>query len=254
MKRLTLFAILSVLIASCGGAGSLETQNIDIPYPQADTVTLNLDTTAGQVTVSAGDTTGVKGTLTTNVGAWHATTDSSGSSITIQQGRSSADVIPAAQNTWDLQVGKDKPLILNHTNTTADTTFNLGGLELTQVNATATTGNYTVRYASSTPAGDGGTATFQSSNGNIDAAGLLNSNLSSLVVTTSGGNIQLGFDGAGLTQDMNIRLNSQTGDVLLRIPRTVPAQNHLPYQQRCGVGSRSAVHRNQFNYLYRWGL
>ena len=109
MKR-SLLIILPVLLllAACRSAGGTQTKTVDIAYPDADVVTLNLTTTSGQITVGAGDSSGVHGTLTTNVGAWAATTNSSGSTIAVTQGTSSAEVIPDAQNSWDLQVGKDK--------------------------------------------------------------------------------------------------------------------------------------------------
>ena len=49
--------------------------------------------------------------------------------------------------------------------------LNLGGLALTQVNATSTTGSYTVRYDTANPQDDGGTATYQFGTGNLDMAG-----------------------------------------------------------------------------------
>jgi hypothetical protein len=224
MKRIILFIVPILLFAACRSAGGTETQTVDIAYPQADVVTLNLTMTAGQVTVNPADSSGVHGTLTTNVDAWRAETSSSGSSISIRQGSASADVIPNAQNSWDLQLGKDAPLILMQTNTSADTVFNLGGLALAQLNATATDGSYTLRYASPHPASDGGAATLQIGNGNLDATGLINSHLSSLSVTTTGGNVQITFDGGALAQDMNVVITTRAGDVLLKIPPNVPTQ------------------------------
>ncbi len=223
MKRFALFA-LCLIIAGCRSAGGPQTQTIDIPYPADDTVTLNLSTNAGQVTLNPADSSGVHGTLTTNVGAWVATTSSSGSTISVTQGTSSADVIPDAQNSWDLQVGKGTALILNHTNTNADTTFNLGGLTLKQISATATSGGYTVRYGAPPPSNDGGTASYSLIAGMFDAAGLATSHLSSLSVTTQGGDVTLSFDGGALVQDMNVHIDTQVGEVMLRIPPSQPAQ------------------------------
>ncbi len=224
MKRLALFILPILLFAACRSAGGTQTQSVNLPYPDTDPVTLNLNTSAGNVTVSAADSPGVSGTLSTNVGAWVAQTSSSGSTISIQQGRASADVIPEAENTWDLQVGRGKALILNQTNTGANTTFNLGGLALSAVNVTATTGNYTVSYGTPNPADDGGTASYQITNGNFTGSGLANSHLSSLSVTTTGGDVQLAFDGAAITQNMSVRIETSSGNVLLKVPATAVAQ------------------------------
>ncbi len=224
MKRLALFILPILLFAACRSAGGTQTQSVDLPYPDTAPVTLNLDTSAGTITVNAANSSGVAGTLSTNVGAWVAQSSSSGSTISIRQGRSSADVIPDAANTWDLQVGRDKPLIINQTNTTADTILNLGGLALSALNATATTGNYTVSYNTPNPADDGGTASFSLTNGNFAASGLSNSHLSSLNVTTSGGDVQLTFDGTAIPQSMNVRIETTSGSVLLKIPSTAAAQ------------------------------
>lgn len=225
MKRILLFVVPILLItAACRSAGGSQSQTIDIAYPDAEVVTLNLTTTAGQVTIDSADSSGVHGTLTTNVSAWQAETSASSSSISIQQGTASANVIPDAQNSWELQLGKGVPLILTHSNTAANTALNLGGLTLAQLNVTATSGNYTLRYATPPPTSDGGTATFQLGNGNLEGTGLLNSHLSSLSVTSNGGNVQLTFEGGALAQDMSVRIDTRSGDVLLKIPPNVPTQ------------------------------
>lgn len=225
MKRLTLFIFLILpILAACRSAGSTQTQTINLSYPDAEPVTLNLNTSAGQITVSAADSSSVSGTLSTNVGAWVAQTSQNDSTITIQQGRSSADVIPDAQNTWDLQVGRGKALILNNTNTDADTTLNLGGLSLRSITSTATSGNYTLSYDTANPESDGGTAAFQLTNGSMTASGLANSHLNNLSVTTTGGDVQLAFDGAALSQNMSVRIETQSGKVLLKVPASIAAQ------------------------------
>lgn len=224
MKRLALFILPLLIFAACRSAGGTQTQSINLPYPAATPVTLSLDSTAGTITLNAADASGVTGTLTTNVGAWVAQTSTSGSTLSIQQGRSSASVIPDAANTWDLQVGRGTPLILNQTNTAADTTLNLGGLTLAAINVTATTGSYTVSYGTPNPADDGGTASFGLTNGNFTASGLSNSHLSSLSVTTTGGDVQLAFDGTAITQTMSVRIETTSGSVLLKVPSTTAAQ------------------------------
>ncbi len=224
MKRVALFILPILLFVACSSTGGTQTQSVDLPYPDADPATLNLDTTAGSITVSAADSSGINGTLSTNVGSWVAQTSTSGSTISIRQGRASADVIPEAENTWDLQLGRGKPLILNQTNTAANATFNLGGLTLSAVNVTATTGNYTVSYGTPNPTDDGGTASFGMTNGDFTASGLSNSHLSSLTVTTTGGDVQLAFDGAAITQNMNVRIETTSGNVLLKIPPNAVAQ------------------------------
>lgn len=224
MKHFLSFALPLLLIAAACQSSGPQSQSLSIDYPNADVVTINLNTTAGQVTVNPSDTAGVHGTVTTNVSAWQANNTTSGSSISIAQGSSGADVIPNAQNTWDLQFGKGKALILNHTNTAANTILNLGGLMLTQLNVTATSGDYTLRYDTPNPANDGGTASLQLTGGTVDAAGLVNSHLNSLAITTGGGDVSLSFDGGTLTQNMSVTINTQDGDVLVKIPAGIAAQ------------------------------
>lgn len=235
MKRFALFALF-LLVTGCRSAGGLETQSIDIPYPAGDVTTINLNTTAGQVTINPadGDGSGVRGSLTTNVGAWQATTATSGSLISISQGTSSASVIPDAQNTWDLQLGKGMALILNHSNTGADALLNLGGLTLQEIKASATSGSYSLRYSTPTE-GDGGLATFRMTSGSFDATGLADSGLNTLSVTTQGGGVQMSFDGGSgaLVRNMLVRIETQVGDVLLKIPDSLPAQ--VIYRTSSGV-------------------
>ena len=62
MKRIPLITIpILLIIAACGGAGGSQTQTLDIAYPNADIVTVNLSTTSGQIAVSAGDSAGLHG-------------------------------------------------------------------------------------------------------------------------------------------------------------------------------------------------
>jgi hypothetical protein len=223
MKRIRFLTLpILLIVAACGGAGGSHTQTLNIPYPNVDVVTINLSTTSGQIGISAGDSVGVNGALTTNVSGWNAESKSDASSISITQGTASADVIPNAVNTWDVQLGKGKTLIVNDTNTAANTTLNLGGLSLTALNLTATAGNTSLRFAAVNPIS--GTASLKAGNGDFDLAGLANSNLSSLKITTTGGSAQLSFDGAALTQNMVVNIDTQAGDVLLKIPANVPAQ------------------------------
>ncbi len=223
MKHIHLITIpILLIIAACGGTGGSQTQTLDIPYPTADSVMVNLTTSSGQISVSAGDNSGLQGSATTNLDAWKVESKSDASSISVTQGTSSADVIPNAQNTWDVQLGKGKALILSDSNTAANTTLNLGGLSLTKLTVSATSGNTTVRFAAANPVS--GTATLSAGNGDFDLANLGNSHLSSLAISTEGGSVALAFDGAALTQNMDVSINTQAGDVLLKIPTGAAAQ------------------------------
>ena len=185
MKRFALLVLPILLVFTACSSGGAGTQSINIPYPKAAVVTLNISNSAGQVNISAADSAGVTGTLSTTVGTWQATTSTTGSTITIAQGGSASDLIPDAKLDWNLQLGKGTPLILNHTNVGADTTLNLGGLSLTQLNATGTTGNYTLSFDTPNAAADGGTATLQLGNGSLDASNLGTSHFENLAVTTT---------------------------------------------------------------------
>lgn len=225
MKKLLLLSIaLMFVMTACRSAGSDELQALSIPYPEAEPVAVTLTARTGTITIAPSDTPGISGSATTNVDAWRPHIDTSPNGITIEQGTSSASVIPSASNQWDIRLGSDAPLTLAINAEAAHTTADLSGLDMRDLTASATTGRFDLRYDRPHPGQDGGSAVLSLANGAVNATGLLNSKLSRLQITTAGGAQTLAFDGAGLTQDMTISLQTTVGNVLLNIPAEVPAQ------------------------------
>lgn len=225
MKKLLLLSIaLMVIMTACRSAGSDELQALSIAYPDADPAAVTLNARTGTITITPSDVSGISGSATTNVDAWRPRISTSGDAVTIEQGTSSASVIPSASNQWDIRLGADAPLTLTINAGAAHTTADLSGLDLRGLTASATAGRFELRYDRPHPGPDGGSAVLSLASGAVNATGLLNSRLSRLQITTTGGDQTLTFDGEGLAQDMTVTLQTTVGNVLLNIPADLPAQ------------------------------
>ncbi len=230
----TLF-LLAFLVAGCRSAGGSSTETFAIPFPNDDLTTITLTASAGNMTVRAQDGASLNGTTTTNVGAWRTTSTVGGDSITLTQAQANADVIPNAENIWDIALGRAQPIVLNVQNGAANGNFDLSGLRLRGMTVQGAAGNIALRYPMPNPEADGGQITIRLQNGGVTAHDVLNFHLNLWTITTFGGDVELVFNGLenNLTQDLLVNITTRTGNVRLAVPMTVPSQ--IIYRTASGV-------------------
>lgn len=227
MKRYVLFVVTLVIAAVFVGcrttASGAQTLSVDLPYPETTPVDVTLVTTNGQVTVNSADIAGVRGTLTTNVEAWRATSQTTANGIILRQGQAGASVIPDASLIWSLELGRGQPLRLTHTNTNASATMTFDGLSLALLALSADRGTYQLAFPSPNAA-DGLSLQAALNSGNFSANGLLNAALNDMAITATSGGIDLLFNGTRpLTVSPLISIQTTAGSVRLAIPEGVPA-------------------------------
>lgn len=216
-----IFAIL--VLSACRSAGDEETQTISVAFPEDGRVNITLEMTAGNLSLQSATESGLTGTINTNVRDWRPSVETTGDTVRVRQGRASVSVIPDARNTWSLGIGPLERLNLTIEAGAAEVTAQLGGLPLNELTLQGTTRPTTLNFDQ--PADyQGGRGTITLTTGAFTANGLFNTTLRELNVTTTGGRIELNFDGDPRTTPLTVRLETRSGITQIGIPTNVNAR------------------------------
>lgn len=221
IRFLMVFGLL--ILTSCRTAGADVRQELNLPYPDTGTAQITLSMTAGTLDmrpVEAGE--GISGVVTTNVGAWTPTTvvEPDGT-LVVRQGDARTDVIPRAENHWQIGLGTGHPVHLNVSTVAANSTLNVGGLTIPQLTVTSVSGNTTINYSEPLVDVDRSLINVTSTSGNILLTGLLNSMATTIRTVSTSGNHTLEFNGVPPNQDMHVSVESSSGSVTLRVAEGV---------------------------------
>jgi len=221
--RIWTIIFVALVLAACRSAGGEETQTISVDFPEDGRVNIALEMTAGNLSLQPASQGGLTGTINTNVRDWRPSVETAGDTIRIRQGRASVSVIPDARNTWSLSVGPLERLNLSIEAGAAEVTAQLGGLPLNELSLQGTTRPTTLNFDQ--PADyQGGRGTITLTTGAFTANSLFNTTLRELNVTTTGGRIELNFDGGPRTTPLLVRLETRSGITLIGIPANVNAR------------------------------
>ncbi|MFQ3567110.1 MAG: toast rack family protein [Aggregatilineales bacterium] len=211
-----------LLLAACRSAGGEETQTISVDFPENGRVNLALEMTAGNLSLQPTAEGGLTGTINTNVRDWRPSVETTGDTIRIRQGRAAVSVIPDARNTWSLGIGPLEQLNLTIEAGAAEVTAQLGGLPLNELSLQGTTRPATLNFDQLADY-QGGRGMVTLTTGAFTANSLFNTTLRELNVTTTGGRIELNFDGSPRTTPLLVRLETRSGITLIGIPANVNA-------------------------------
>jgi hypothetical protein len=226
LKRTFWFALLmaAVVVAGCRATGQTGTQEFTLAYPDADPAPVALDIATGTLTLAAADVEGITGKVTTNVEAWAVTTGPDARGVLrITQGSTRNEVIPNAENLWDIKLGRDRALNLTVNAVSAGGTLDLTGLTLPQLTLNGTTGPFTLNYAAPAPV-SGGSIAITMTRGDVTITNLLNSGAARLDATTTSGTQTYEFTGAGLTEHLRANLIASAANIVLRLPAGLPTR------------------------------
>lgn len=111
-------------------------------------------------------------------------------------------------------------------------TLNFSGLPLAGLHIDAHYADYAIDFATPNPM-KGGDCTITLTSGDFTATNLLNSRFERVTVRTVSGRIRMTFDGLSLENDISVRLESESGDILLTVPEGVPA--HITFRTHGGA-------------------
>ncbi len=223
-KRTFWIALVAALIAACRATGQTITQEFAAPLPDADPAPVVLEIATGTLLLEPVDSSGITGTVTTNVDDWAVTvsTDARGA-LRVTQGRARNQVIPNARNQWDVKLSREKPVDLTITAGDAGGTLNLTGLALPQLTINGGTGSFTLNYGAPAPI-TGGAAVVNLAGGDLTVTGVLNSGAARIESTATSGVQTFEFTGQRLAENLRVNITTTAASVILRIPAGLPTR------------------------------
>jgi hypothetical protein len=229
-KLITAFLALALATLACGSNIDLPktptpsadvVDEITVPIPKTDEVSLRLAFGAGEMTLAPGAKKLVEGTATYNYEAFKPKVDIDGGNVQIQM--SEVNSIPSfdnLKNKWDLKLG-DTPMDLMIESGAYDGTFEFGGLALN--NLTIKDGAANVELAFSEPnLVEMSTFRYKTGASNVKMSGLANANFSIFDFSSGAGDYTLDFSGE-LQRDATIKISSGLSNIIVVIPEDVDA-------------------------------
>jgi hypothetical protein len=230
-RKLVLFiAILALASMACGfnldlpkvpTPGPEVTDEITVPTPKTDEVSLSLAFGAGDMTLSPGASQLVDGTATYNYAAFKPDVTIDGGNVQIQM--SDVKSLPALKdlkNVWDLKLG-DTPMDLSIESGAYTGKFEFGGLALN--NLTIKDGAAHVELAFSEPnLTKMSVLHYETGASDVKMSGLGNANFNMLDFSAGVGDYTLDFSGE-LQGDASVKISSGMSNIIIVIPEDVNA-------------------------------
>lgn len=232
-RKLILFvAILALATMACGfnidlpnapEPGPDVTDEIKVPTPESDDVSLSLSFGAGEMTLSPGASQLVDGTATYNYDGFKPTVNIDGGDIDIQMGDSEFNSFPSfkdIKNIWDLKLG-ETPMDLNIQSGAYKGTFELGGLALN--NLTIKDGAAEVELNFSEPnLTEMSVFHYETGASDVKMTRLANANFNLMDFSSGAGDYTLDFSGE-LQRDASIKIQSGLSNIMIIVPEGVNA-------------------------------
>ena len=229
-RFISAFLVLALASLACGfnidmpkmpTPGPEVTEEIVIPVPDTDEVSLKLSFGAGDMTLAPGAKEFVEGTATYNYDAFKPEVVIDGGDAQIKM--SKVESLPSfndLKNEWDLKLG-DTPMDLIIESGAYNGTFELGGLSLN--NLTVQDGAANVELTFSEPnLVEMSTFRYETGASDVKMTGLANANFSLFDFSSGAGDYTLDFSGE-LQRDASVTVSSGLSNIILVIPEGVNA-------------------------------
>jgi hypothetical protein len=229
-KLISAFVVLALASMACGfnidmpkmpTPGPEVTDEITVPIPDADEVSLRLKFGAGEMTLAPGAKKIVEGTATYNYAAFKPEVNIDGGDAEIKM--SDIKSIPSFENLknkWDLKLG-DTPMDLTIESGAYDGTFEFGGLSLN--NLAIKDGAANVELAFSDPnLVEMSTFKYETGASDVKMSGLANANFSIMDFSSGAGDYTLDFSGK-LQRDASVKISSGLSNLIVVVPEGVDA-------------------------------
>lgn len=229
-RSISAFLVLALASLACGfnidmpkmpTPGPEVTEEIVIPVPDEDEVSLKLSFGAGDMKLAPGAKEFVAGTATYNYDAFKPEVVVDGGDAQIKM--SKVESLPSfndLKNEWDLKLG-DTPMDLVIESGAYNGTFELGGLSLN--NLTVQDGAANVELSFSEPnLVEMSTFRYETGASDVKMTGLANANFSLFDFSSGAGDYTLDFSGE-LQRDASVTVSSGLSNIILVIPEGVNA-------------------------------
>lgn len=200
--------------------GADVTEAIDIPIPDARSISLMLNFGAGELALNPGAGNAlVSGSATYNLPEFKPIINVKGGTVEIRQDNFRTSGLPnpdGLKNRWDLKLG-GMPMDLTIQAGAYDGTFELGGLALTSLTIKDGAADVKLRFSEPNQTAMS-LLRYETGASNVTLYGLGNANLASLNFAGGAGNYTLDFNGS-LQRDASITVESGVSNVTLVIPQ-----------------------------------
>lgn len=199
------------------------TDEISVPIPDAEEVSLRLSFGAGDLKLAPGAKKLVEGTATYNYSEFEPVVKVDDGDVNIRMGDEEFSGFPSfkdLKNEWDFKLGGE-PMDLTIESGAYDGDFELGGLSLE--NLTVRDGAANVELAFSEPNQvEMSTFRYETGASDVKMSGLANANFS--IFDFSGGAGDYTFDFSGdLQRDATIKIASGFSNIIINVPEEVDA-------------------------------
>ena len=199
------------------------TEDINIPYPDSEEITLKLSFGAGKLKLTSGASGLVDGTATYNYEEFNPIVTTEGGDVEIKMGDKNFNLFPAFDeitNIWDFKLG-DQPMNLTIDSGAYQGTFEFGGLALTNLDISDGAADVTVTFSEPNQT-EMTQFIYSTGASNVKLEGLANANFSILDFSAGAGDYTLDFSGE-LQRDATIKISSGLSNMILVIPKGVHA-------------------------------
>lgn len=233
MYRLTIFiAILALTALACGfnidvpkapEPGPDVTDEINVDYPDAEEVNLQLSFGAGDLTLAPGASVLVDGTATYNYEDFKPEIVEDGGNIEIKMGNVEFPNLPAfndLKNEWDFKLGAD-PMNLSIDSGAYDGTYEFGGLALTSLSIEDGAANVELAFSEPNKA-EMTSFTYNTGASDVNMTGLANANFSIFDFASGAGDYTLDFSGE-LQRDASVKIETGLSNIIIVVPDGVHA-------------------------------
>lgn len=229
-KLIPFIAILALTTLACGinvpkppTPGPEVTEDINVAYPAAGEINLNLKFGAGELTLNPGASVLVDGTATYNYDQLKPEVTTDGGDVEILVGDGNFDVFTGLnniKNEWDLKLG-DQPMNLSIDSGAYEGIFELGGLALTRLEINDGASDVEISFSEPNPV-EMSTFTYNTGASDVKITGLGNANFSLMDFSAGAGDYTLEFSGE-LQRDASIKIETGLSNMIIIVPEGVDA-------------------------------
>lgn len=237
LRKPILYIILTLALATmaCGlsinlpiqdvKTGSLQTDEINVPAPQAEVIDLTLAFGGGEMTLQPGDDTYLlSGTAIYNVPDFKPELSTEGNSVRLESGNLEVNGIPKfdddIRNEWNFRLGT-QPLDLHINAGAYQADIDLGGLSIRSLQVTDGASDVNLRFTAPNQQ-EMDTLSYETGASDVTLSELGNANFNYMTFRGGAGSYTLDFSGE-LRRDAIVRIESGISRVTIIIPKGLAA-------------------------------
>ncbi|MBI5962048.1 MAG: hypothetical protein HY863_01110 [Chloroflexi bacterium] len=229
-KFISAFLILALVSMACGFElpktavpGPEVAENISVPIPDSDTVSLQFSFGAGEMTLAPGSDKLVEGTATYNYSSFKPVITTDEGNVRVGMSEVDFNVFPTfnnLKNIWDLKLG-DTPMDLTIESGAYKGIFEFGGLALNNLTIKDGAADVTMNFSKPNIA-EMSVFKYETGASDVKMVGLANANFGLMDFSSGAGDYTLDFSG-DLKRDASVTISSGLSNVIIVVPEGVNA-------------------------------